>query len=58
MDLEAKFEELKEACLAALRYDEAIQRYAAKGQSWVEGDDLDTLYADWITLARAALEGL
>jgi hypothetical protein len=38
---------------AALAYDAAIMRHAAKGQSWVEGDDLDALYEDWIGKARA-----
>lgn len=43
------------AAQAALKYDAAIQRYAVQGKSWVEGDDLDALYADWQDKAHAAL---
>jgi hypothetical protein len=52
---------LREACEAALRYDAAIQRAARHGKSWVSGGpgtddpDLDALYIDWLTKARAAL---
>jgi hypothetical protein len=48
-------ESLLSVCKAAIAYDAAIQRYAEKGQSWVDGDDLDTLYEDWITKAREAI---
>jgi hypothetical protein len=47
--------DLLAACEAALRYDEAIRRHASKGQSWVDGDDLDALYEDWIDKSRAAV---
>jgi hypothetical protein len=42
---------------AAIEYDNAIKRYAAKGEgkSWVEGDDLDALYAEWIGAAKQAV---
>lgn len=50
---------LLEAAAAALRYDQAIRACAgnpARMSSFctVEGDDLDTLYADWIDKARKA----
>jgi hypothetical protein len=45
-----------EACRAALLYDAAIQRHAAKDKSWVGADDLDALYSDWIDKARSAIE--
>jgi len=45
---------LHELTQAALTYDAAIQRYASHGKSWVDGDDLNALYADWITKAQAA----
>jgi hypothetical protein len=38
---------------AAIAYDAAIQRHAAKGKSWVDGDDLDALYAAWINATHA-----
>jgi hypothetical protein len=41
---------------ASLAYDAAIQRHAAAGSSWVGGDDLDALYAEWIGAARALQE--
>ena len=47
--------DLLAACDAAIAYDAAIQRHAIKGKSWVDGDDLDALYLDWITKARAAI---
>lgn len=46
---------LREACAAALLYDQAIQNQAHKGESWVASAELDRLYADWIGKARAAL---
>lgn len=46
---------LLKACLAALKYDEAIQAKATDGKPWVESDSLDALYADWISKAREAL---
>ena len=51
----AAAKDLLGACEAALEYDAAIQRHVAKGQSWVEGDDLDVLYDKWITASRAAV---
>lgn len=48
--------DLLDACRAALEYDAAIQRYAVHGKSWVGGDDLDALYADWINKSRAAID--
>lgn len=50
--------ELVAACEAAIAYDAAIQRHAAKGQGWVEGEDLDTLYERWIDAAKAAKKKL
>lgn len=43
------------ACEAALKYDEAIERHASQGKSWVTSDELDQLYEDWQTKVRAAL---
>lgn len=45
---------------AALKYDAAIQACAndpdkMASHCTAEGDDLDTLYADWVSLARAAM---
>lgn len=45
---------------AALKYDSAIQACAndpdkMASHCTAEGDDLDTLYADWVSLARAAM---
>jgi hypothetical protein len=49
-----------EAAKAAIAYDDAIQACANDPETMTsfcsaEGDDLDSLYADWITKARAAL---
>ena len=46
--------QLLAAAEAAIAYDAAIQRYAVHGKSWVNGDDLDALYATWINAARAS----
>jgi hypothetical protein len=51
------------ACEAALRYDAGICGRAARGEvdliesggGVAAGDDLDALYLDWVTKARAAL---
>jgi hypothetical protein len=43
------------ACEAALVYDQAIERHASQGKSWVASEDLDRLYQDWQTKATAAL---
>ena len=37
---------------AVLTYDEAIQRHA-QAEHWAESDELDTLYAAMLRLARA-----
>lgn len=52
-----------EACQAALAYDKAINKRAGDGDcikldvegAIAEGADLDGLYMDWMTKARAAL---
>lgn len=56
---------LEELAIAALAYDTAIQRAAIIKRTaikstpwvgaWVGGDELDTLYATWLSLARKAL---
>lgn len=54
---------LYEACLAALRYDRSIIGKAVRGEydlrkdghGVTEGEDLDNLYLDWMTKARAAV---
>jgi hypothetical protein len=52
------------ACRAAIAYDEAIARHglvddckplAGQFGAVTQGDDLDALYMDWMTKARAAL---
>lgn len=43
------------ACESALKYDQAIFYNANKGKSWVQSDQLDKLYDDWITKAKQAL---
>lgn len=48
------YDGLLAACNAALEYDAAIQRHAAKGTQWVQGDDLDALYKKWLNACRAA----
>ncbi len=58
--------ELVSACLAAVKYDEAIRGRAHEGsveplsmdpsRAFAEGHDLDELYEDWMTKARAALK--
>lgn len=57
-------EKMREACLAALKYDDSIAGRAIRGEydlagegGMASGEDLDSLYHDWITKARAALEG-
>ncbi|KKN31707.1 hypothetical protein LCGC14_0821300 [marine sediment metagenome] len=55
--------ELQAAAEAAIRYDESIAGRATRGEydlsnrggGITEGEDLDALYADWITKANAAL---
>ncbi len=62
---QAREKVLREACEAALRYDEGICGRAARGEvdllgtgaGIAEGVDLDTLYDDWISKAKAALAG-
>ena len=62
---QARVKVLTEACEAALRYDEGICGRAARGEvdllgtgaGIAEGVDLDTLYDDWISKAKAALAG-
>ncbi len=49
------WQQLRQACEAALRYDAAIKGHAWKGESYVQDDSLDSLYADWIDKARTAL---
>lgn len=56
MDTDERLVRAWAACDAALAYDAAIQRRADAGKAWVEGDDLDALYGDWITKAESALE--
>ena len=51
---------LVEACEASIRYDAAIQSCADdpdKMSSYcaAAGDDLDTLYGDWLSKSRSAL---
>ena len=48
------------ACEAAIAYDKAIQSCANDPDKMAsfctaQGDDLDTLYADWISKSTAAL---
>lgn len=60
------YDEMQEACMAAVAYDAAIQKRAVNGAvnimdtggAVAEGDDLDALYADWINKARAVVEKL
>lgn len=55
--------DLLEACEAAMQYDQSIMGRAARGEvdllesgaGVAEGDDLDTLYLDWMTKAWAAV---
>lgn len=58
---------LRDVCESAMRYDQAIfnsvQRPAqhqkkADGSTFVESDDLDTLFADWVEKAEKGLEFL
>lgn len=54
---------LHEACLAALRYDDSILGKCARGETRItdqglgfsDAEELDALYADWMTKARAAI---
>lgn len=60
---EAELVGLRSAARAAIAYDEAIQRCGNDPDSMssfctAEGDDLDSLYAAWISQSRAALENL
>jgi hypothetical protein len=55
--------QLEAAARAAIRYDDEIQKCANDPDAMAshctaEGDTLDTLYADWISKARAALAGV
>ena len=54
------FDKLLEACKATERYDEAIKSCANDPKKMStfctsEGDDLDTLYLDWITKVKQAI---
>lgn len=56
----AVFDDLLEACRAAMAYDDAIQSCANKPGAMstlctVHGETLDTLYDAWISKARAAI---
>ena len=56
----AERDALREVAQAALAYDSAIQRCANNPDAMssfctAEGDDLDSLYAEWISKARTAL---
>lgn len=63
-DLRLAAPQILAACDAALAYDAAIQRRVIDGTVNIidtgggvaMGDDLDELYADWITKSRAAIE--
>lgn len=54
---------LREACEAAVKYDDAIRGKAGEGNydlldaggAIARGEDLDSLYMDWMTKARQAL---
>lgn len=46
-----------EACRAALRYDEAVRKFAEEGKPWVEDDNLDGLYNDWVEKAQQVVAG-
>ena len=48
--------ELVAACEAAIRYDDAPILVAGLGLS--RGDDLDTLYMEWITKAKSAINNI
>jgi hypothetical protein len=57
---EREIRRLREACSAAVKYDEAIKSCGndpEKMSSYcsVQGDDLDSLYFNWMTKAKAAL---
>lgn len=61
-DLLAERDALREAAKAAIAYDAAIEQSAndpAAMSSFctATGDNLDALYEDWITKARAAISG-
>lgn len=50
-----------EACKAAIEYDKAIESCAGDPEKMssfctAQGDDLDTLYFDWMTKAKQAVE--
>lgn len=55
---------LVDAAGAAVRYDDSIAGrvirdgvgFNAEGVAFAEGEELDRLYADWITKSRSALE--
>ena len=52
--------DLLAACEAAIKYDAAIRGCANEPEKMAtfctaRGDTLDTLYAEWVTLARAAI---
>ena len=52
---------LREAARAAIKYDDAIRSCANDPHTMssfctAQGDTLDTLYSEWISKSRAALE--
>ena len=57
------FEAMREACKAAIRYDQSIAGRARRGEvdllkdggGSAAGEDLDALYADWISKSQAAI---
>lgn len=62
-NLREKLKLAQDACCAAIKYDEAIRRRADNGDfeldargAIAEGHDLDALYEDWMTKARAAVQ--
>ena len=46
---------LLHAARAAMAYDEAIQRHAAKGEQWVDDGELDKLYEHWVNASAGAI---
>lgn len=51
-------DQLVAAARAAMAYDEAIKRHCESvesGKNFVEDDELDRLYSDWMTKSRDAL---
>lgn len=55
-DAKATIDRLWGVLQKGLAYDIAIQEHAKQKKSWVQSDELDRLYNEWITAIRQSLD--